>query len=170
MNKSLKIIIFSLFCTSVLQLPAKTKQPVIDENINQQILVLGAYMYALSAAEKSYSERYPNNDDIKIICSNCKTREVSLSELSGALIGETMRNIVERTGSVEKMKNLFEKLIQLMTEGTLPELEKFLLDTTNEIQYKCSHCETNIWEKKTAKADAKTTTVAYKKSIHLPAQ
>jgi hypothetical protein len=154
---------------SAAQLPATTKQPVIDENVNQQILVLGAYLYALKTAGEKYSERYPNND-IQIICSNCKDKRVAMGELSGALIGETMRGIVERTGSFETMKNLFEQLIQLMSEGTFAELERFLLETTNEIQYKCSHCQCAIWEKIAAAAPEKTSAIVYKKRLHLSAQ
>lgn len=162
MNNIVKTILFSSFCClTTFSLSADKQQQLATKDATDQIMKICGHIYALS---DSYAKWYPQKNPV-VVCKSCKKRFLSLGDLSGALIIKALREIVYEEDSTWTYI-LINNLIELMAEGTFPELEQFLNRTMNKLQYRCSHCDEIGWE--IAPENASNFTPAmHKKNIHL---
>lgn len=84
----------------------------------------------------------------KIKCKNCTTKILSYAEFEGGLIGLGLKYIADESDNFSKIKLLLDKCVEfLLKDASSSELINFMLQTSNDIQQKCSHCQGVSWEK-----------------------
>ncbi|MFH1643636.1 MAG: hypothetical protein ABIA74_00475 [bacterium] len=95
-------------------------------------------------------EKYPSKDtsELKIKCKNCVTRELSLYEFEGGLIGWALKSLGSDDEEFEKIKMLLESWIKLLSDEVLSsEILDFMLTVSNDMKQVCSNCHGVVWEK-----------------------
>ena len=95
-------------------------------------------------------EQYPLKDanEVKIKCKNCGTRELSLHEFEGGLIGWALKSLGSDDQEFGKIKILLEDWIKLLTDrASASELVSFMLTVSNDMKQVCSNCHGIVWEK-----------------------
>ncbi|MFA5306137.1 MAG: hypothetical protein WC365_01670 [Candidatus Babeliales bacterium] len=101
---------------------------------------------SLTTMHQKYFQK--NTVNLKIRCAQCHTREISVNEFEGGLIGWTLKVVTEDKAQFEKIKLIFTDYIKLLSEeASSAEILNFMLKISNEMNQICSHCHGTAWER-----------------------
>lgn len=97
----------------------------------------------LCANSAQYDEKYGNI--VRIFCSQCNKRSVSVGEFFGALVGKIIQDLIAGNDSYKELYPLLDKALHLMQEEQIDELHEFVLNHLRDINYLCSYCRSFAW-------------------------
>ena len=116
-------------------------------NVFTQTLEIVSYFSSVETAYEKYMQK--NDTEPLIKCAKCTTdiKYLSIGELTGGLIGRTLKDISEGKNNFDKTKLALDNLIKKLSEGSYPDIINEMIRISNEAEQSCSHCHNNSWEK-----------------------
>ncbi len=103
-------------------------------------------MFQMDELAKDYCQKYTSV--LPIWCGKCKQRRLYLGEFSGCLMAKMLKEAAAENNP-EGTKIVFENFLKLLTSSDTKESEMtdFVLKEMKNIDYSCTACHINAWEK-----------------------
>ena len=104
------------------------------------------YFFKLEEIANPYCQKYSNI--MPIWCSKCKKRKLHLGEFSGCILALLIKNATDKK-EAKRLASVFETFLTILTTPKPEEsiMTDFVVKEMKNIDYPCTQCHSNAWEK-----------------------
>jgi len=111
----------------------------IDNGLMEgDVVFVTTYLPLFLQVEAQYFEK--NNVEPRIKCTQCTTRQLSMTEFGKALIGMLLKDVMDGKNDSGQMQLFFKLFIKVVSEGSHANIINHMLYVYNEIYRVCPFC------------------------------
>lgn len=125
---------------------AKSIDPIMrNTTANQlvQFFTLIDYFKIMIEVTRTYCEKHKEEPSIK--CASCLRRLVPTSRFFSSLAAIALRDFTDGKNNYDRMKKLLDDSVAVVAYGSSDEIQNFMLQAANDIQFSCQDCKAHFW-------------------------